>query len=102
MQSHFEETTSTVKWLVNFTVLGLFKETMLRPVETRSMGRSTWLIALAVTIFTASGFAATGSYRPLSQRQPLAVGVTADSYPYGFVTNDGQWSGFSSDLMDAV
>jgi len=66
------------------------------------MGRCTWLIALAVTTFTAPGSAATGTYRPLAERHPLAVSVTADSYPYGFVTNDGQWSGFSSDLMDAV
>ncbi|MEO7600091.1 MAG: transporter substrate-binding domain-containing protein [Opitutus sp.] len=39
---------------------------------------------------------------PLSERQPITVGVTADSFPYGFITPDGRWSGYSSELMDAV
>jgi two-component system cell cycle sensor histidine kinase/response regulator CckA len=40
--------------------------------------------------------------RPLSERQPLIAGVTTDSFPYGYVDNDGKWTGFSADLLDAV
>jgi two-component system cell cycle sensor histidine kinase/response regulator CckA len=40
--------------------------------------------------------------RPLSERRPLVVGVTNDSYPYGFVNERGEWVGYSADLFDAV
>jgi two-component system, cell cycle sensor histidine kinase and response regulator CckA len=40
--------------------------------------------------------------QPLSQRQPLIVGITSDSYPHGFVNDRGEWVGFSTDLFDAV
>lgn len=40
--------------------------------------------------------------RPLAARQPLIVGVTSDSYPYGFIDAQGRSTGFSSDLLDAV
>jgi len=44
-----------------------------------------------------------GLERPtLSLRQPLIVGVTTDSFPYGYRDDDGQWTGFSVDLLDAV
>jgi PAS domain S-box-containing protein len=39
---------------------------------------------------------------PLSKRQPLAVGVFTDAYPYSFIDSDGQVSGFTSDVLDAV
>jgi len=40
--------------------------------------------------------------RPLAERQPLVVGVGTNSYPYGFVDQNGQPAGFSVDLLDAV
>src|SRR5688572_4688384 len=40
--------------------------------------------------------------KPLSARHPLVVGVTTDSYPYGFVDEHGNPTGFSADLLDAV
>jgi len=40
--------------------------------------------------------------KSLSARQPLVVGVTVDSYPYGFLDKDGQPTGFSSDILDAL
>jgi signal transduction histidine kinase len=44
-----------------------------------------------------------GSERgPVALRQPLIVGVTTDSFPYGYKSDDGQWTGFSVDLLDAV
>jgi len=39
---------------------------------------------------------------PLSTRHPLVVGVTSDSYPYGFIGPQGEVTGFSTDLFDAV
>lgn len=40
--------------------------------------------------------------RTLTQRQPLTVGVTVDSFPYGFMDEAGKLRGFSVDLLDAV
>ncbi len=40
--------------------------------------------------------------RSLAERQPLVVGATNDSFPYGFLDQDGQWKGFSVDLLDAT
>src|SRR6478735_1192894 len=40
--------------------------------------------------------------KPLSARHPLVVGVTTDSYPYGFIDENGNPTGFSADLLDAV
>ncbi len=40
--------------------------------------------------------------RPLSERQPLVVGVTTDSFPYGYIDKDGRCTGFTVDLLDAV
>lgn len=40
--------------------------------------------------------------RPLSERRPLTVGVTTDSYPYGFLDAQGRATGFSADVLDAV
>jgi two-component system cell cycle sensor histidine kinase/response regulator CckA len=40
--------------------------------------------------------------RPLSERQPLTVGATTDSFPYGYVGNDGRCVGFTVDLLNAV
>ncbi|MES1167800.1 MAG: transporter substrate-binding domain-containing protein, partial [Oleiharenicola lentus] len=40
--------------------------------------------------------------KPLSERQPLVVGVTTDSFPYGFLDDNGHPTGFSSDILDAV
>jgi signal transduction histidine kinase/CheY-like chemotaxis protein len=38
----------------------------------------------------------------LAARQPLIVGVTTDSYPYGFIDQNGRPTGFSTDILDAV
>jgi signal transduction histidine kinase/CheY-like chemotaxis protein len=38
----------------------------------------------------------------LAARQPLHVGTTSDSFPYGYTGPDGKWTGFSSDLFNAV
>lgn len=40
--------------------------------------------------------------RSLAERPVLLVGVTADSYPYGYIGPDGTWTGFASELLDAV
>ncbi len=40
--------------------------------------------------------------RPVAERKPLIVGVTVDSYPYGYTDNRGHWSGYAADLLDAV
>ncbi|MDQ5979865.1 MAG: two-component system, cell cycle sensor histidine kinase and response regulator CckA, partial [Verrucomicrobiota bacterium] len=48
---------------------------------------------------TPSGAAAA---QPLAARQPLIVGVTTDSYPYGFIDAKGRATGFSTDILDAV
>ncbi len=42
------------------------------------------------------------SARSLADRQPIVVGVTTDSYPYGFLDAKGRATGFSADLLDAV
>jgi len=39
---------------------------------------------------------------PLAQRQPLAVGVFTDAYPYSYLDSDGHLAGFSADVLDAV
>lgn len=40
--------------------------------------------------------------RPFSERSPLVVGVTTDSFPYGFLDQHGQPTGFSADILDAT
>ncbi|HET7538093.1 MAG TPA: transporter substrate-binding domain-containing protein, partial [Candidatus Didemnitutus sp.] len=40
--------------------------------------------------------------RPLSERQPLLIGTTSDSSPYGYIDEKGRWTGFAVDLFDAV
>ena len=40
--------------------------------------------------------------RPLSERQPLVAGVNIDSFPYSFLDHQGNWTGFSAELLDAV
>ena len=57
------------------------------------------LVCLSVELVSA---AAAVPNRSVADRGVLTVGVTTDSYPYGFVTPDGKWSGYSSDLMDAL
>jgi ABC-type amino acid transport substrate-binding protein len=39
---------------------------------------------------------------PLSQRQPLTVGVFTDAYPYSYLDSEGHIAGFSADVLDAV
>ena len=39
---------------------------------------------------------------PLSQRQPLTVGVFTDAYPYSYLGSEGNVAGFSVDVLDAV
>lgn len=60
------------------------------------------LVAVIFVLLCLVQLSAADLSRSLEARQPLKVGVSADSYPYGFVTPDGKWSGYSSDLMDAV
>lgn len=43
-----------------------------------------------------------GARGAVALRQPLIVGVTSDSFPYGYKAADGQWTGFSVDLLDAL
>jgi two-component system cell cycle sensor histidine kinase/response regulator CckA len=40
--------------------------------------------------------------KPLSQRQPLYVGVFSDAYPYSYVDSEGNLAGFAVDVLDAV
>jgi signal transduction histidine kinase/ActR/RegA family two-component response regulator len=39
---------------------------------------------------------------PLSQRQPLRVGVFTDAYPYSYIDSEGHLAGFTADVLDAV
>ncbi|HWA25282.1 MAG TPA: transporter substrate-binding domain-containing protein [Lacunisphaera sp.] len=39
--------------------------------------------------------------RPMAERSPLIVGVTTDSFPYGFIDEQGRPGGFSADVLDA-
>ncbi len=38
----------------------------------------------------------------IAARQPLRVGSTSDSFPYGYLGPDGKWTGFTADIFDAV
>ena len=38
----------------------------------------------------------------VAHREPIAVGATSDSFPYGYVDANGEWTGFAVDLFDAV
>lgn len=40
--------------------------------------------------------------KPLAEREPIIVGATSDSFPYGYVNARGEWTGFAVDLFDAV
>ncbi len=40
--------------------------------------------------------------KPLSQRQPLIVGATSDSFPYAYVNAEGQWTGYTAEIFEAV
>ncbi len=60
------------------------------------------LLALVLRAQPVSTPAPAEAIRPLSARQPLIVGVTTDSYPYGFIDPQGKATGFSADLLDAV
>lgn len=40
--------------------------------------------------------------RPLAERRPLLVGASPTGFPYGYRAPDGQWTGFASDLLNAV
>ena len=39
---------------------------------------------------------------PLTERLPLMVGATADSYPHGYLDEDDQLTGFTYDVLEAV
>src|ERR1017187_2778765 len=39
---------------------------------------------------------------PLSQRQPLRVGVFTDAYPCSYIDSEGHLAGFTADVLDAV
>ncbi|RXK53852.1 transporter substrate-binding domain-containing protein [Oleiharenicola lentus] len=59
-------------------------------------------LLLALTLRAEPVTAPAANLRPLAARQPLIVGVTTDSYPYGFIDAQGRATGFSTDLLDAV
>ncbi|MGC4074553.1 MAG: transporter substrate-binding domain-containing protein [Nibricoccus sp.] len=69
-----------------------------------------WIIAAFLVV--ASSLSAAGrpklppdrrpEFPPIAERQPLRVGSTSDSFPYGYLGSDGKWTGFSADLFDAV
>ncbi|HYC72762.1 MAG TPA: hypothetical protein VEB66_16240, partial [Opitutaceae bacterium] len=40
--------------------------------------------------------------RPIAERRPLLVGASPTGFPYGYRTEDGRWTGFASELLDAV
>ena len=40
--------------------------------------------------------------QPLAERQVLVVGASTDSFPYGYIGDDGVWTGFAGDLLNAV
>jgi two-component system cell cycle sensor histidine kinase/response regulator CckA len=40
--------------------------------------------------------------RGIAARQPLRVGSTSDSFPYGYLGPDGAWTGYAADLFNAV
>ena len=39
---------------------------------------------------------------PLAERPILLVGATTDSFPYGYIGDDGVWTGFGGDLLNAL
>ncbi len=41
-------------------------------------------------------------HKPLSNRGTLKVGITTDSYPYGYLDSSGRPTGFSADLLTAL
>ncbi|MBE2213662.1 MAG: transporter substrate-binding domain-containing protein [Opitutaceae bacterium] len=64
-------------------------------------------VALAASVMTGARHAcaddeSSTDRAPMALRQPLIVGVTTDTFPYGYKGDDGQWTGFSVDLLDAV
>jgi two-component system cell cycle sensor histidine kinase/response regulator CckA len=73
-------------------------------------GRLLVIVVFAATLAAAVAHAAPESAaarrpdltRPLSERQPLVVGVTTDSFPYAYMGDDGQCTGYSVDLLNAV
>ena len=77
----------------------------------QSRVRSTLIQAVFLGLLVVAGYA-TGSEAPtnkiprqelpLSQRHPIVVGATSDSYPHAYTGPDGHWHGFTADLLDAV
>ncbi|MFZ5494634.1 MAG: transporter substrate-binding domain-containing protein [Verrucomicrobiota bacterium] len=73
----------------------------------QALRRGGWLCWLLLALVApgktpAQEFPPAGKNRPLSARQPLTVGMTSDSYPYGFLDAQGNATGFSADVLDAV
>ncbi|HET7535992.1 MAG TPA: transporter substrate-binding domain-containing protein, partial [Candidatus Didemnitutus sp.] len=68
----------------------------------RSFCRWLILFTLAVTTGYADESAPPPAPKPLPNRMPLVVGVTTDSFPYGYVDNAGRQTGFSADLLTAL
>ncbi len=72
----------------------------------RALLHGVWLAALLLSPVRSAepepAPAPVAAFRPLATRQPLVVGVTTDSYPYGFIDGQGRSTGFSTDLLDAV
>ncbi len=66
----------------------------------RFAGAVLWALALAA--MAGAEEAKPNPALPLSERQPLIVGATTDSFPYGFLDQDGRWKGFCVDLLDAT
>jgi ABC-type amino acid transport substrate-binding protein len=68
-----------------------------------------WFILIGaawLTVITAAGESPATPLpligQPLSNRKILIVGATTDSFPYGYLGDDGALTGFGGDLLDAV
>ena len=66
----------------------------------KAVGALLWAIVVAGPALAQE--APPAASRSLAERQPLVVGATTDSFPYGFLDKDGQWKGFCVDLLDAT
>jgi signal transduction histidine kinase len=61
-----------------------------------------WLAGGALAAGAAEQGPEAEANRSLAERQPLVVGATTDSFPYGFIDRDGQRRGFCVDLLNAT
>ncbi|MBK9990847.1 MAG: transporter substrate-binding domain-containing protein [Verrucomicrobia bacterium] len=68
----------------------------------RKIGQAIFFALLVLPIGLAAQTTTLRHELPLNQRHPLLVGTPSDSFPHAYTAPDGRWTGFSTDLLDAV